>query len=155
MGNFFTVVPSLLAGLKNLDQRWSKVVVLHIHKTHLPAAFQTTVLRGILRVNEGPSDLWCDCVCVYVWFPSLLLFPLWTQGEAPKQGSAQVEVMEGTGSDKMYREERGMGGWGREWPAQTNTLTRKPQQRETRSEQWQQESWAQCWTAGSTTQEIN
>lgn len=27
------------------------------------------------------------------------------QTEAPKQGSAQVEVMEGTGSDKMCREE--------------------------------------------------
>lgn len=47
------------------------------------------------------------------------------QTEAPKQGSAQVEVMKGTGSDKMCREE---GGRGRERPAQTNALTRKPQQ---------------------------
>lgn len=30
--------------------------------------------------------------------------------EAPKQGSAQVEVIEGTSSDKKYREQIGVGG---------------------------------------------
>lgn len=42
------------------------------------------------------------CVCGFQPSSSLC-----EQREAPKQGSAQVEVMEGTGSDKMYRGERG------------------------------------------------
>ena len=48
----------------------------------------------------------CVCVSECVWGlqPSSSLCE---QREAPEQGSAQVEVMEGTGSDKMYREERG------------------------------------------------
>ena len=60
---------------------------------------------------EGPSDLWCVCVCVCVCVVSSPPLPSAnTEREAPKQGSAQVEVMEGTGSDKMYREERGREG---------------------------------------------
>lgn len=67
--------------------------------------------------------------------------------EAPEQGSAQVEVMKGTGGDKMCREE---GGRGREPPAQTNALTRKPQQEKRQeNEQWQQESGAQRGSAAA------
>lgn len=65
------------------------------------------------------------------------------QTEAPKQGSAQVEVMKGTGSDKMCREE---GGRERQrasspdkCPHTQTTTTREA----TRNEQWQQESGAQ------------
>lgn len=46
-------------------------------------------------------------VCVWGFQPSSFLCE---QREAPKQGSAQVEVMEGTGSDKMYREQIEEGG---------------------------------------------
>lgn len=45
----------------------------------------------------------CVCVSICGFQPSSSLCE---QREAPEQGSAQVEVMEGTGSDKMYREER-------------------------------------------------
>lgn len=60
------------------------------------------------------------CVCGFQLSSSLC-----EQREAPEQGGAQVEVMEGTGSDKMYREERGREGeaecdWPRQIPSHAN-----------------------------------
>ena len=47
----------------------------------------------------------CVCVCVCGFQPSANRErEREREREAPKQGCAQVEVMEGTGSDKMYRE---------------------------------------------------
>ena len=57
----------------------------------------------------------CVCVCVCGFQPSSSPCE---QREAPKQGSAQVEVMEGTGNDKMYRGERARDEGGREGEAE-------------------------------------
>lgn len=84
--------------------------------------------------RKGPSDL---CVLSGAALPSV------NRLEAPKQGSAQVEVMKGTGGDKMGRGEGGREGEAESRPAQTNALTRKPQQ-EKRQEvkQWHREKWS-------------
>lgn len=81
-------------------------------KTGLEESFTLTYLEGFFMFMKGL--LICGvslhvraCVCVCV----VLIPPLPSVNrEAPKQGSTQVEVMEGTGSDKMYREESWWGG---------------------------------------------
>lgn len=74
--------------------------------------------------RKGPSDL---CVLSSAALPSV------NRLEAPKQGSAQVEVMKGTGGDKMGR---GEGGRGREQAGpdkcpHTQTTTREATRNET------------------------
>lgn len=103
-----------------------------MYKNPPPRAFHTKILRGILHVYEGPSDLWCVCACVCVCgsHPSSSL------GE--QRGSQTGERSSGSdGGDRQWQnvqrgEMEGREGEAKRGPAQTNTLTRKPQQQETR-----------------------
>lgn len=65
------------------------------------------------------------CLHVCVGFAAFLSYASAKGREAPEQGSAQVEVMEGTGGDKKYREWRGVeqGSTGRDKYSHTQTTT--------------------------------
>lgn len=118
---------------------------------NLPRAFQTTVLKGqSVCLWRAFWSVVCLRVCVVSSLPLPLCEHREREREAPKQGSAQVEVMEGTGSDKMYREARREGGRVRQRVTGPDKypLTQTTTTRDKRSEQWQQEK--QVGKAGST-----
>lgn len=88
---------------------------------------------------------------VYTYVCSFLVSSLLWEGRQrlPKQRSTRVEVMEGTGSDKMYREPKsGERGQGTDKYSRTQATTA----RDSRGQQWQQKSRAQvAWMASSET----
>lgn len=108
---------------------------MHKHKANLPRAFQTTVLRRILCVYEGPSD---PCVVSSAALPSVNRLRL------PNRGALKWKWWRGQAVTKCAeRRERGRvrqrAAGPDKYPHTQTTTTRGA----TRNEQWHQESGTQ------------
>lgn len=113
---------------KNPKQWWSLVVLLHIHKTHLQILWVYSIKGVSMCLWRGFWSALSACMCVWGSQPFSLM-PLRKGERLPNRGALKWKWWRG---QAVIKSTESGGGLSRGRPVETNTLTRKLQQQETR-----------------------